>query len=381
MSTRHRVLLILSALLTSVLVDHAAAQNGPVYAPHSNQVNSPIWYGPSCSSCSPISVAPIYAPSPIYGPSACNGCPIQSTMAPMAVDAIYPQTMGIVDYPTIPHVYQTPVVTPQFESYPTPPVAPQPPETDDSDTIVSPSDVSIQELERQAQVERVITIEGFVERLDAKVDEVATDVETLNEKVDALEAHVKASGQETMDWAKQTQDELKTYLNRQKKQTASVSARVDEVIQSHQANDERVAKLNQRLQTQAEQIASLTKTIADLQKAQNNAAGQTDNQEALLRLQADLKKAIARLQSGSKQPSDKNAQAQLDERLTAIGKLVEREVQRSIREEKDRIVRSIIRQATREIKDEAQNQSKPKPSEPRKPAEPRKRIKRDRDQS
>jgi hypothetical protein len=185
----------------------------------------------------------------------------------------------------------------------------------------SATDANIEDMQRQAQRDAA----ELMLKLDDKVNGMEESLNELRQRVESL-AEPKIELEPADDKKESLDDQLDKVAAARKKLRTS---------------------MEKKLESQKRTIDAMATKIRELEESRAASREQATNAD-IVRLEADIKRALEALQS---RPSDSGAvpNKQLRRQLDQIAEIVEREVQESIREERERIVRSVIRQATLEM--------------------------------
>ncbi len=363
MPFRHGIFLLMAALLCSVTSEQLSAQQG-----------DPFWYPQNTQPMYPVFEEPHFQSQLVY-PSQTFHFP--HTVNPV-LDSSYPQIIGDVvvpaDIQTFPNappaiihgqypieVIEAPVQVENMAPAELEPVLENGLD-EGSDESESPSDMSIEELENQSQFDtgrKIIEIVGQIKGLE---EEVARSVDATSARLDSLQETVVQSDDQIRQQVSQLENRIDQLIKEQqmtadKPKLPSVdNEELDELEKSRKKLKKR---LEEKLKRQADQIDSLTTKLRKMEEA--NKANNSISQEAFKQLHADFRKMVEANESTKDRKSNKNAQANLDKKIEQIGKIIEREVQESIREHRERIIRNIIKQAADELrqrKDRRKDKSK-----------------------
>lgn len=340
MAFRFSLIFLLAVTLFGATSDQGMAQHGdgfwypqPSYAPHYIQGQFPIEYE---------LVAPSVYPYPQNAPINAIDAPhhIGPVEFPMGSVTLAPGEIIHGGFPIEPST--APLVAP---------AAVIPHSTDigiDNDS--SPSDITIETLEQQALVEngsKILEIVGQIEGLEERVER---NNDQTDARFDTLESTLKQSAVEIQNQLQSLElriDSLVQEKSIESEEPILPDERDDQIAELKKQSQRLKNRLEKKLKQQAEQIDALTTKLRDLEAANLNQ--KANSEEAFNRLQVEYSRALEDYENQQKNKTNR-ARSNLDKKIEQIGKIIEQEVQESIREHRERIIRNVIRQATEELR-------------------------------
>lgn len=281
---------------------------------------------------------PVYESIPYHGsnfaPSYSHCPPINSSYQHYIpqTEVVVPQSFGtieIIQTPSnfIPHAE---IVQPSIEIG-TPDIAPPLPNGESNteeiadEFIESPSDISIEELEAQSRSndgQRFIEIEGQIEGLR---DTMAQSNSEINSKLESLEESMMQSKAENREQLEKIQRQMNKLVDR-----------------NTDRNDRQVEKL----------LASLEKEKRELEERLQIQAAMIEQ------LQAELKNVMESVRDQGARRGNRNPRADVDRIMDQMSEIIEKEIKNSIRDQRERIIRNLMKEVNRELQEKKKRKKK-----------------------
>lgn len=225
-------------------------------------------------------------------------------------------------------------------------------ETEESsdDNVESPSDMSIEELEKQSRSnsgQRFLEIEGQIEGLR---DTVAESNAKVNSRLNSLAESLERSQVQNREQMMQLQKEVNELVDRGVNENGK---RVEKLLNS---SEKEKRKLVEQLKAQADQIERLNRQLREMDE-QLRAQKKSMSSKKIERLQAELEKAIESVEA-ERRRGNRNARPDLDRIMEQMSRVIEKEIKDSINDQRERIIRNLIREANRELQDKKKRKKK-----------------------